>query len=174
MERETRSRSDLTASSRFTAQLTVATSKRVAPGARQAPPRGTAASEPLTFRAAISLGSSLRMAEHRVVAVDIEQGTSSPLDPHVALLCLEDGRRIPRARAITNLRYGVEGYYTERDGARSRLRVVDPCSRCGEAYLRADEGATQADTLLSMPPCPPGQAPSPSGSEAENLPPPEP
>ncbi|HEX8025496.1 MAG TPA: hypothetical protein VF484_04750 [Candidatus Limnocylindrales bacterium] len=114
------------------------------------------------------------MAEHRVIAVDLAPGTSWPLDPHVTVLCLEDGRRIPKARAITNIRYGVEGYFTERDGVRSRLRVVDPCSRCGEAYLRADEGATLADSLLGLPPCPTGQAPSPSGSEAANLPRPEP
>ena len=172
MAEASHSRTDLTANP-FTAHLTVASSNRVAPGARQAPPRG-AASESLTFRAAISLGSSLRRIEHRVVGIEVDEGTGSVPDPHAALLCLEDGRRIPKIRAITNLRYGVEAYFTERDGVRSRLRVVDPCSRCGEAYLRADEGATQADTLLSLPPCPPGQAPSPSGSEAANLPPPEP
>lgn len=172
MAEASHSRTDDTASGRLTAQLTFATGNRVAPGARQAPPRG-AASESLTFRAAISLGSSLRRIEHRVIGIELDAGTG-PADPHAAVLCLEDGRRIPKVRAITNLRYGVEAYFTERGGVRSRLRVVDPCSRCGEAYLRADEGATQADTLLSLPPCPPGQAPSPSGSEAANLPPPEP
>ncbi|HLX35631.1 MAG TPA: hypothetical protein VKR30_10380 [Candidatus Limnocylindrales bacterium] len=114
------------------------------------------------------------MAEHRVIGVGVEVSGSHPPDPHVSLICLDDGRRIPRARAITNLRYGVESYFTEIDGVRARLRVVDPCSRCGQAYLRADEDATQADSLMSLPPCSEEQPPSPSGSEATILPPLEP
>ena len=96
------------------------------------------------------------MAEHRVIGVEVAGGQAA--DPHPYLLCLEDGRRVPRLRAISNIRYGIEAYYTELDGRRARLRVVDPCSRCGEAYLRADEGATQPDDLRSLPPCPPQPA----------------
>jgi hypothetical protein len=168
-------RTDPTAQPRFTAQLTFTTKHRVAPGARQAEGRRGDATEPeaQSFRDAIELGSSLRMLEHRVVAVTVEPGTSRPPDPHVSLICLEDGRRIPKTRAITNLRYGVESYYTEIDGVRARLRVVDPCSRCGGAYLRADDGATQPDRLMSLPPCV-EEPPSPSGSEATILPPPVP
>ena len=114
------------------------------------------------------------MAEHRVIGIEVEQGSRHPPDPHVVRICLEDGRRIPKARAMTNLRYGVESYYTEVAGERARLRVVDPCSRCGEPYLRADEGATQPDRLMSLPPCGPEGPPSPSGSEATILPPPVP
>lgn len=114
------------------------------------------------------------MADHRVVAVSIDRGDMYLPDPHVAVICLEDGRRVPRARAITNLRYGVERYYTEIDGVRTKLRVVDPCSRCGEAFLRADEDATRPDTLMTLPPCSEERAPSPSGPEAAILPPPEP
>ncbi|HKA66822.1 MAG TPA: hypothetical protein VKG03_02825 [Solirubrobacterales bacterium] len=95
------------------------------------------------------------MAEHRVVGVEIEGGSERVGDPHVTFLCLEDRRRLPTVRAISNLRYGVESYYTEIAGVRAHLRVVGPCSRCGEAYLRADEGATLPDSLLSVPPCPP-------------------
>jgi hypothetical protein len=135
---------------------------RAAPGARQlvAPRRGSVASRERvgSFRNAIALGSQLRMAEYRVIAVEVEEGSSRPADPHVVTLCLEDGRRIPRLRAISNLRYGVEAYFTERVGQRARLRVVEPCSRCGEAYLRADEGATLPDSLMSLPPCPPRAA----------------
>jgi hypothetical protein len=98
------------------------------------------------------------MAEYRVVGVEIEQGSQRPADPHVVTVCLEDGRRIPRRRAISNIRYGIETYFTRRLGVRARLRVVEPCSRCGEAYLRADEGATQPDSLMSLPPCPPRAA----------------
>lgn len=95
------------------------------------------------------------MAEYRVVGVEIEGGSERGGDPHVTFLCLEDGRRVPRSRAISNLRYGVERYYTETAGVRAHLRAVGPCSRCGEAYLRADEGATLPDRLLSLPACGP-------------------
>jgi hypothetical protein len=95
------------------------------------------------------------MAEHQVIGVEIGDPSRRLADPHVTMLCLQDGRRIPKARAISNIRYGVEGYFTERAGMRARVRVVEPCSRCGEAYLRADEGATQPDSLVSLPPCPP-------------------
>jgi hypothetical protein len=95
------------------------------------------------------------MAEYRVVGVEIEGGSERGGDPHVAVLCLEDGRRVPKLRAISNLRYGVETYYAESAGVRAHLRLVGSCSRCGEAYLRADEGATLADSLLSLPACPP-------------------
>jgi hypothetical protein len=95
------------------------------------------------------------MAEYRVVGVEIEGGSERGGDPHVTFLCLADDRRVPTPRAISNLRYGVERYYTEIAGVRAHLRVVGPCSRCGEAYLRADEGATLPDNLLSLPGCPP-------------------
>ena len=95
------------------------------------------------------------MAEFRVVRVEIEGGSERVGDPHVSFLCLEDGWRVPTLRAISNLRYGVERYYTEAVGVRAHLRVVGPCSRCGDAYLRADEGATLPDSLFSLPACPP-------------------
>lgn len=93
------------------------------------------------------------MAEYRVIGVEIEDGRSN--DPHVAVLCLEDGRRVPKLRAMSNIRYGVEAYFAEDVGARVRLRVVDPCSRCGEPYLRADGDATMRDRLMNVPPCSP-------------------
>jgi hypothetical protein len=123
-----------------------------APGARQAnaPRRGTLAG--------LTAGSQIRMAERRVIGVEIDDSSRRPADPHVVTICLEDGRRIPRLRAISNIRYGVEAYFTDRAGFRVPVRVVDPCSRCGEAYLRADAGATQSDSLISLPPCPPRAA----------------
>jgi hypothetical protein len=176
MERDIQSRAEPTAYSNLTAQLTFAQNNRVAPGARQAESRRGAATaqEGLSFRAAIALGSQIRIEDHRVVAVQIEDGTSHPPDPHVAAICLEDGRRIPKARAMTNLRYGVERYYTEVQGVRAHLRVVDPCSRCGKPFLRADEAATLPDQLMGLPPCSEEEPPSPSGSEAAILPPPAP
>jgi hypothetical protein len=110
-----------------------------------------------SVRVAVALGSKLRMAEYRVIGVEIAAGAERSGDPHAAFLCLEDGRRLPSTRAMSNLRYGVERYYTEAAGIQAHLRVVGPCSRCGEAYLRADEGATLPDNLLSLPACPPAE-----------------
>jgi hypothetical protein len=93
------------------------------------------------------------MTEYRVIGVEVQD--SRPKDPHPAVLCLEDGRRVPKVRAMSNIRYGVEAYFAEDAGARVHLRVVDPCSRCGEPYLRADRDATIRDRLMNLPPCPP-------------------
>jgi hypothetical protein len=93
------------------------------------------------------------MAEYRVVGVDRETRTGNPRDPHVHLLCLEDGRRIPVLRAISNLKYGVETYYTEVAGSRAKVRAVGPCSNCGDDYLRADDERSLKDTLLALPGC---------------------
>jgi hypothetical protein len=102
------------------------------------------------------------MADHRVIGVERDPGSGYPRDPHVRLLCLEDGQRIPRLRAITNIKYGVASYHTDMAGVRARVRVVGPCSRCGEDYLRADDEATLRDTLLTLPECGPETPPSAS------------
>jgi hypothetical protein len=91
---------------------------------------------------------------HRVIRVEQGSDPGSHRDPHVVTLCLEDGRRIPNLRAISNLKYGVEGYYTEAADRRARLRVVGPCSRCGLDYLRAEDEVSLKDTLLGLPDCP--------------------
>jgi hypothetical protein len=93
------------------------------------------------------------MLHHRVIGVEQGPGSGNPRDPHVVALCLEDGRRIPSLRAISNIKYGVEGYHTEVAGRVARVRVVSPCSRCGLDYLRAEDEVTLRDTLLSLPGC---------------------
>ena len=94
------------------------------------------------------------MAQHLVIGIERDGG---PADPHVTSLCLEDGRRIPNLRAISNIRYGVEQYVTDANGRTARVRVVGPCSMCGVDYLRADDEATLRDTLLGLPVCPPSR-----------------
>jgi hypothetical protein len=93
------------------------------------------------------------MRVNRVIGVERGDGLGDPRDPHVAVLCLEDGRRIPGFRAISNIKYGVEAYYTEVDGRSARVRVVGPCSRCGLDYLRAEAETTLKDTLMRLPGC---------------------
>ncbi len=95
------------------------------------------------------------MLEHRVIGVEPELGSGDARDPHVAVLCLDDGRRMPNLRAISNIKYGIEAYYTEAVGRRARVRVVGPCDRCGLDYLRADDVQAHRDTLLTLPPCAP-------------------
>lgn len=91
------------------------------------------------------------MAEHRVVAIELWTPGRTD-DPHPAALQLADGRQVSAPRAITNLRYGVEGYYVEdADGKRVVVRTVGPCPRCGLSYLRADDGATTSDRLMRLP-----------------------
>jgi len=91
------------------------------------------------------------MLQHRVIGIERDEGSGDPRDPHVAVLCLEDGRRIPGLRAISNIRYGVEAYHTEVDGRIAKVRVVGPCSSCGMDYLRAEDEMTFKDTLLTLP-----------------------
>lgn len=93
------------------------------------------------------------MNQNRVTGIERGDGSGDPRDPHVVVLCLEDGRRVPNLRAISNIKYGVEAYHTTVDGRVARVRVVGPCSRCGLDYLRAEDEITLRDTLLGLPDC---------------------
>jgi hypothetical protein len=91
------------------------------------------------------------MTDYRVIAIEIET-SGGPNHPHVSAIHLGDGRRVPALRAMTNLKYGVEGY----DAGSSHddeapLRTVGPCSACGRSYLRAEDPATGRDRLLRLP-----------------------
>jgi hypothetical protein len=93
------------------------------------------------------------MREARVVAIEVRSRDHAD-DPHPAALQLEDGRQVSAARAITNLRYGVERYVVLEGEGRYVVRVVAACRRCGLAYLRADNGGSTADRLLHLPSSP--------------------
>jgi hypothetical protein len=91
------------------------------------------------------------MTDYRVLAIEIET-SGGPNHPHVSAIHLADGRRVPALRAMTNLKYGVEGYDAgtgNDDGA--PVRTVGPCSGCGQRYLRADDPTTGRDRLLRLP-----------------------
>lgn len=91
------------------------------------------------------------MPEARVVAVEVAAPGRRD-DPHPAALQLSDGRQVSAARAITNLRYGVESYVVEDGNGRNiPVRVVGPCPRCGLTFLRADDAATTSDRLMRLP-----------------------
>jgi hypothetical protein len=91
------------------------------------------------------------MTAYRVLAIEIET-SGGPNHPHVSALHLADGRRVPALRAMTNVKYGVEGYYAGQDDDEGvPLRTVGPCSACGQHYLRADDPTTGRDRLLRLP-----------------------
>jgi hypothetical protein len=91
------------------------------------------------------------MTVYRVIAIEIET-SGGPNHPHVSAIHLADGRRVPALRAMTNLKYGVEGYDAgSGDADEAPVRAVGPCSGCGQRYLRADDPATGRDRLLRLP-----------------------
>jgi hypothetical protein len=90
------------------------------------------------------------MTDYRVIAVEIET-SGGPNHPHVSAIHLADGRRLPALRAMTNLKYRVEGYDAGSGDDRAPLRTVGPCSGCGQRYLRADDPTTGRDRLLRLP-----------------------
>jgi hypothetical protein len=90
------------------------------------------------------------MTDYRVTAIEIET-SGGPNHPHVSAIHLADGRRLPALRAMTNLKYGVEGYDAGTGEDNAPLRTVGPCSGCGRQYLRADDPITGRDRLLRLP-----------------------
>lgn len=91
------------------------------------------------------------MTDYRVLAIEIET-SGGPNHPHVSALHHADGRRVPALRAMTNLKYGVEGYDAGSGNSdEAPLRTVGPCAGCGLRYLRADDPTTGRDRLLRLP-----------------------
>lgn len=72
---------------------------------------------------------------------------------HIETLCLEDGRRVAKATAISNIENKSESYYTTADGQTANVEVVQRCSRCASKYLRTDRDTTTKDNLLELPDC---------------------
>ena len=107
------------------------------------------------------------MTDYRVLAIEIET-SGGPNHPHVSAIHLADGRRVPAPRAMTNLKYGVEGYGAGiGDDDAAPLRTVGPCSGCGRRYLRADDPSSGRDRLLRLPVR--VSEPDPLGSQAVGL-----
>lgn len=95
------------------------------------------------------------MGAHRVVAIEIGSPGRRD-DPHPATVQLDDGRQVSSDRVISDLRYGTESYFVDEDGQAIPVRIVDPCPRCGLAYLRADAAASGVDRLMRLPRSPYG------------------
>jgi len=93
------------------------------------------------------------VAAYRVTRTGKEDVWTGGHHRHITTLCLEDGRRVPKATAITNLESRLEQYYTYADGQRADVEVVQRCSRCNSKYLRTNRDTTIQDNLLSLPDC---------------------
>jgi len=93
------------------------------------------------------------LASYRVDKTDKETVSLGIVHRHIAALCLQDGRRVPKATAIRNIVYRIEAYYTYASGQRAEVEVVDRCSQCHSAFLRTDRDTTTENNLLELPDC---------------------
>ena len=93
------------------------------------------------------------MGSYRVDGTDKESVSAGGEHRHIVSLCLEDGRRIPKAVAIRNTRLRAETYYTFRGGQRAEVEVSTQCPRCYDEYLRTSRDSTVKNNLLELPDC---------------------
>lgn len=93
------------------------------------------------------------MGAHQVTQTDKEDATAGGRHQHVAALCLADGRRVPKATAISNINARRESYYTSVAGRQAWVHVIGRCDRCASAYLRTDPDTTTTNNLLELPDC---------------------
>jgi uncharacterized protein DUF3892 len=93
------------------------------------------------------------MAAFRVRRTDKETATVGGIHRHIATLCLEDGRSVPKLQAIANIRMGLESYYTFADSLRADVEVVDRCYLCASEYLKTNRDTTTRNNLLWLPDC---------------------
>ena len=93
------------------------------------------------------------MASYRVDATDKVSVSEGGEHRHIVTLCLEDGRRIPKAVAIRNTRLRAETYYTFRAGQRAEVEVSTQCPLCYSEYLRTNQDSTTRNNLLELPDC---------------------
>jgi hypothetical protein len=95
----------------------------------------------------------ISVAQKRVRATDKEPTLTHGYHRHVAVLCVDDGRRIPAPIAIRNIRRGIEAYSVDVDGLTTAVEVIDRCPRCDREFLRTARGATSENRLLYLPDC---------------------
>lgn len=93
------------------------------------------------------------LAAYRVLKTDKGDETAGGFHRHIAALCLEGGRRVPKATAISNIETRLESYYTSAGGQQANVEVVERCARCASKYLRTDRDSTIKDNLLELPDC---------------------
>jgi hypothetical protein len=93
------------------------------------------------------------MARYRVTRTGKESSWQGGQHPHIAMLCLENGQSVPKARAIAEITAGTNTYYTDAGGQTATVEVAARCSRCVAPYLRTDRDTTTVDNLLSLPDC---------------------
>jgi hypothetical protein len=90
------------------------------------------------------------MASFQIVAVRTESSASG-LHEHISAVKTSGGGEWSRSTVVYDIRHGTDSYYTEVNGNRADVIVVD-CPYCNFSdYIRTTADATTADNLLSLP-----------------------
>jgi Protein of unknown function (DUF3892) len=90
------------------------------------------------------------MASFQIVEVHTEL-SSSGLHEHIAAVKTTGGYEWSRDTVVKDIRYGTDSYYTEVNGARANVIVVE-CPYCTFSdYIKTTADYTTADNLLSLP-----------------------
>jgi Protein of unknown function (DUF3892) len=91
------------------------------------------------------------MASSQIVAVRTEDSETGSHE-HISRVKLRYGAELPRSIVVNDIRSGNDSYYTEADGSRAQVVVVD-CPYCihFHDYIKTRADSTTADNLLSLP-----------------------
>jgi Protein of unknown function (DUF3892) len=90
------------------------------------------------------------VASFQIVAVRTEDSESGQHE-HISMVKTSGGGEWTRETVIYDIRHGSDSYYTEVDGTRAEVIVVE-CPRCTFSdYIKTTADDTTADNLLSLP-----------------------
>lgn len=90
------------------------------------------------------------MASFQIVAVRTDWSTDSSHE-HISEVKTSGGSIWSRATVVKDIREGGDSYYTEVDGSKADVIVVE-CPNCTfDDYIRTTADSTTADNLLSLP-----------------------
>lgn len=90
------------------------------------------------------------MASFQIVAVRTDLSESG-LHEHISEVKTSGGGEWSRATVVKDIREGTDSYYTEVDGSKADVIVVE-CPRCDFGdYIKTTADSTTADNLLSLP-----------------------
>lgn len=90
------------------------------------------------------------MADLRIVEVHTELSASGT-HAHIAAVKTAGGYEWSRATVVNDIRFGTDTWYTEVNGSRADVIVVE-CPYCTFSdYIKTTADYTTADNLLSLP-----------------------
>jgi hypothetical protein len=90
------------------------------------------------------------MASFQIVAVRTESSSSGSHE-HISKVKTSGGSEWSRATVVKDIREGGDSYYTEVNGSKADVIVVE-CPNCTFSdYIKTTADSTTADNLLSLP-----------------------